>query len=103
MGTGNAGGQLAANLQRHGVYLTVRDLEPARSAPFVSRGAHAAASARELAERVDVLTTVLPSPAACQQVMEAADGVLAGLTAGKLWLEMSPPDYAEVRRLAARV
>jgi 3-hydroxyisobutyrate dehydrogenase len=103
IGLGNVGGQLAANLQRHGVDLTVRDLEPARVAPFVSRGARAAASARELAERVDVVITCLPSPAACAQVMEAADGVLVGLTAGKLWLEMSTTDYAEVRRLAARV
>jgi len=41
IGLGNVGSQLAANLQRHGVDLTVRDLDPARVAPFVSRGARA--------------------------------------------------------------
>ena len=103
IGLGNVGSQLAGNLQRHGVDLTVRDLDPARVAAFVARGAHAAASPRELAARTDLVITCLPSPAVCAEVMEAADGVLAGLAPGKIWLEMSTTDYAEVTRLAARV
>jgi len=103
IGLGNVGGQLAGNLQRHGVPLTVRDLDAARVAAFVARGARAAASPRELAADSDLVITCLPSPAISAAVMEAPDGVLAGLTAGKIWLEMSTTDYAEVRRLAARV
>ena len=49
IGLGNVGGQLAGNLLRHGVPLTVRDLDAARVADFVARGARAAASPRELA------------------------------------------------------
>lgn len=103
IGLGNVGGQLAGNLLRHGVRLTVRDLDPQRVAALVAAGASAAASPRELAERVDVVITCLPSPAASAAVLEAPDGVLAGLTAGKIWLEMSTTDAAEARRLAARV
>jgi len=103
IGLGNVGGQLAGNLQRHGVDLTVRDLDATRVAAFVARGAHAAASPRELAARTDLVITCLPSPAVSAEVMEAADGVLAGLAPGKIWLEMSTTDYAEVTRLAARV
>jgi len=103
IGLGNVGGQLAGNLLRHGVDLTVRDLDPARVAPLVAGGATAAASPRELAERVDIVITCLPSPAASAAVMEAPDGVLAGLAPGKVWLEMSTTDAAEARRLAARV
>jgi 3-hydroxyisobutyrate dehydrogenase len=103
IGLGNVGSQLAGNLQRHGVDLTVRDLDPARVAPFTQRGAGCAASPRELAAHCDLIITCLPSPAASAQVMEAADGVLAGLSPGKIWLEMSTTDYQEVRRLAARV
>jgi 3-hydroxyisobutyrate dehydrogenase len=103
IGLGNVGSQLASNLLRHGVDLTVRDLDPARVAALTAHGASAAGSARELASAVDVVITCLPSPAICAQVMEAEDGVLAGLAAGKLWLEMSTTDYAEIRRLAARV
>jgi 3-hydroxyisobutyrate dehydrogenase len=103
IGLGNVGGQLAGNLLRHGVELTVRDLDPARVAALVARGAKAAASPRELAERVDLVITCLPSPAVSAAVMEAPDGVLAGLSPGKIWLEMSTTDAAEARRLAARV
>jgi len=103
IGLGNVGGQLAANLLRHGVALTVLDLDPARVAGLVTRGASAAATPRALAEAVDVVITCLPSPAVSAEVMEAADGVLAGLTPGKIWLEMSTTDAAEARRLAARV
>jgi 3-hydroxyisobutyrate dehydrogenase len=103
IGLGNVGSQLAANLQRQGTDLTVRDLDPARVAPFVARGAKTAASPRELAAGVEVVITCLPAPAICAEVMEAPDGVLAGLSAGKIWLEMSTTDHAEVTRLAARV
>jgi 3-hydroxyisobutyrate dehydrogenase len=103
IGLGNVGSQLAANLQRQGVELTVRDLDAARVAPFVARGARAADSPCALAVGVDLVITCLPSPAACAEVMEAPDGVLAGLAPGKIWLEMSTTDHAEVKRLAARV
>jgi 3-hydroxyisobutyrate dehydrogenase len=101
IGLGNVGSQLAGNLHRQGVDLTVRDLDAARVDAFVARGARRTASPRELAAAVDVVITCLPSPAACAEVMEAADGVLAGLAPGKVWLEMSTTDAAEVRRLAA--
>lgn len=103
IGLGNVGSKLAGNLLQHGADLTVRDLDTAQVAAFVARGAHSAASPREMAANVDIIITCLPSPAACAEVMEAADGVLAGLTAGKLWLEMSTTDHAEITRLAARV
>jgi len=103
IGLGNVGSQLAGNLLRHGVALTVRDIDAARVAPLVAGGARVGASPRELAASVDVVITCLPSPAVCAAVMEADDGVLAGLAPGAQWLEMSTTDHAEVRRLAARV
>ena len=103
IGLGNVGSQLAGNLLRHGVKLTVRDIDPQRVAPLVAAGARSAASARALAAGVDIVITCLPSPAVCAAVMEAHDGVLAGLKPGALWLEMSTTDHTEVCRLAARV
>ena len=103
IGLGNVGSQLAGNLLRHGVDLTVRDIDEGPVAALVARGARAAASPRELAARVDVVITCLPSPAVCAAVMEGEDGVLAGMARGALWLEMSTTDHEEVSRLAARV
>jgi 3-hydroxyisobutyrate dehydrogenase len=103
IGLGNVGSQLAGNLLRHGVDLTVRDIDEGRVAALVAAGARAAATPRELAAAVDVVITCLPSPAICAAVMEGKDGVLAGLARGALWLEMSTTDHEEVSRLAARV
>jgi len=103
IGLGNVGSQLAGSLLRHGVDLTVRDIDPERVAPLVARGARSAASPRALAAGVDAVITCLPSPGICAAVMEAPDGVLAGLAPGALWLEMSTTDHAEVCRLASKV
>jgi len=103
IGLGNVGGKLAGSLQRNGFDLTVRDLEYGVAQPFIEKGAAWAESPQALAEAVDVVITCLPSPAAVSQVMEAEDGVLAGLSQGKIWLEMSTTDEAEVKRIGALV
>lgn len=103
IGLGNVGGKLAGSILRNGFDLTVRDLNPDFVADFVSRGASAAESPKALAEACDVIITCLPSPAACSQVMEADDGVLAGLSAGKIWAEMSTTDEGEIKRIAELV
>jgi 3-hydroxyisobutyrate dehydrogenase len=56
-----------------------------------------------LAEDNDVIVTCLPSPSVSAQVMEAPDGVIAGLGPGKLWLEMSTTDSTDLKRIAALV
>ncbi|KFX71885.1 3-hydroxyisobutyrate dehydrogenase [Pseudomonas taeanensis MS-3] len=103
IGLGNVGGKLAGSLLRNGYDLTVRDLDHELAQSFLDKGAHWADSPKELAEKVDLIITCLPSPAACAKVMEAADGLVHGLTTGKIWLEMSTTDDAEVRRLGALV
>jgi 3-hydroxyisobutyrate dehydrogenase len=103
IGLGNVGGKLSGSLLRNGHDLIVRDLDPQLMQSFVDRGAAAANSAKEVAELADVIITCLPSPTACSAVMEADDGVIAGLSAGKIWLEMSTTDQAEVRRIGELV
>ena len=101
IGLGNVGAKLAGRLQRNGFDLTLRDLEAERGRPFMDKGAAWADSPRELAESTDLIITCLPSPAVVSDVMESDEGVLAGLGPGKLWMEMSTTDEAEVRRLGA--
>lgn len=103
IGLGNVGGKLAGSLLRNGYELTVRDLDKAAEQPFLDLGAHSAASPGEMAETCDMVITCLPSPAACSAVMEAEDGIIAGLSAGKIWAEMSTTDESEVRRIAELV
>lgn len=103
IGLGNVGGKLAGSILRNGYDLMVRDLDKSAAQPFLDKGAAWADSPKELAEACDMIITCLPSPAACSAVMEAEDGILAGLSDGKIWAEMSTTDEAEVRRIAALV
>ena len=89
IGLGNVGGKLAGSLLRNSYDLTVRDLDREAARQFLDAGAAWADSPREMAEACDVVVTCLPSPAACSTVMEADDGILAGLSADKVWMEMS--------------
>ncbi len=99
IGLGNVGGKLAGSLLRNGIDVTVRDLDRSVAEPFLAQGASWAESPKAMAESVDAVVTCLPSPAASAAVMEADDGVLAGLGAGKIWAEMSTTDEAEIKRL----
>ena len=103
IGLGNVGGKLAGSLLRNGVDLTVRDLDTKIAQPFLDKGAKWGDSPKQMAENVDILITCLPSPAASAAVLEADDGALAGLSAGKVWAEMSTTDEHEVLRLGEKV
>ena len=103
IGLGNVGGKLAGSLLRNGYDLTVHDLDRGAARPLLDAGAAWADSPRAVAEACDMTVTCLPSPAACAAVMEQADGILAGLSAGKIWAEMSTTDEAEVTRMAGLV
>lgn len=99
IGLGNVGSKLAGSLLRNQHDLTVRDLNQALVDDFIERGAKSASSPREIAQTCDLIITCLPSPAACSQVIEGEEGILAGMSANKIWLEMSTTDEAEVRRI----
>ena len=103
IGLGNVGAKLAGSLQRNGFELVVRDLDVSAAEPLLASGATWADSPAELAQAADLIITCLPSPAVVSDVMEADDGVVASLGPGKIWIEMSTTDEAEVRRLARLV
>lgn len=103
IGLGNVGGKLAGSLLRNGFDLTVLDLDKSAAKQLLDDGAAWAETPKGLAEKVDVIITCLPSPAASALVMEAENGIINGLSKGKIWLEMSTTDEAEVKRLATKV
>ncbi|WP_136439408.1 NAD(P)-dependent oxidoreductase [Pacificoceanicola onchidii] len=100
IGLGNVGGKLSGSLLRNGIDLTVHDLDADLVAEFVAQGARNGAGPAELMRTCDAVITCLPSPAASAAVMEE---MLPEVTAGKIWMEMSTTDEAEVKRLGAQV
>ena len=103
IGLGNVGGKLAGSLLRNGLDLTVRDLDRDVAQPFLDAGAHWGESPARMMEGCDAVITCLPNPAASASVLEAEDGLLSAMAAGRIWMEMSTTDEAEVRRLGEKV
>ena len=103
IGLGNVGGKLAESLLRNKFDLTVRDLNQNLTKNFKDKGAKISNSAKELAEKTDLIITCLPSPKICAEVMESSEGVINGLSENKIWLEMSTTDEGEVKRLGKLV
>jgi 3-hydroxyisobutyrate dehydrogenase len=103
IGLGNVGGKLAGSLLRNGVDVQVHDLDDALVAAFAARGAVAGGNAGAMMAACDAVITCLPSPAASASVMEADGGILSAMGPGKIWMEMSTTDEAEVKRLGALV
>lgn len=100
IGLGAVGAKLAGSLLRNGIALTVHDLDPAPVADFVARGARAIPDPAAMMRTCDVVITSLPSPAASETVLAA---LLPGMTSGKIWMEMSTTDPAQIVDQAARV
>ena len=103
VGLGNVGGKLAGSLLRNKFNLIVRDLDEQITKKFSDKGAQIANSPKDLAEKSDLVITCLPSPKACSKVMESDDGIIRGLSKGKIWLEMSTTDNKEVKRIGELV
>ena len=100
IGLGNVGAKLSGSLLRNGVDLTIHDLDEARVSDFVTRGATRGNSPADLMENCDIVITCLPSPTISAAVV---DQMLPHVRVGKIWLEMSTTDEAEVKRLGNMV
>lgn len=100
IGLGNVGGKLSGSLLRNGVDITVYDLNADLVEGFVAKGGKSASGPAELMRECDAVITCLPSPAASDAVMQE---MLPEIGPGKIWMEMSTTDEAEVKRLGAMV
>ena len=100
IGLGAVGAKLAGTLVRNGVALVVHDLDAARVASFVAKGAVAGGSAAQMMAACDVVITSLPSPAASEAVLAE---MLPAMGPGKTWVEMSTTDPEGIVDQAARV
>jgi 3-hydroxyisobutyrate dehydrogenase-like beta-hydroxyacid dehydrogenase len=84
VGMGWVGARFARKLLESGRGLTVFDIRPEKAEESLRLGAQWASSAREAAERSDVVLLCLPDSPAVEAAMEGRDGVLAGVAEGKV-------------------
>jgi 2-hydroxy-3-oxopropionate reductase len=89
IGLGVMGDPMARNLLDAGHSLVVHSRSPEPVKVLAEAGAETASSPREVAERSDVVITMLPDSPAVEAVVLGEDGVLAGTSEGELLIDMS--------------
>ncbi|HVW46113.1 MAG TPA: NAD(P)-dependent oxidoreductase [Solirubrobacterales bacterium] len=103
LGAGSIGGSAAARLAEAGVEVGAFDLDAEKTVALAADGVAAAGSARELAERAEVIFLALPDTPHIESALAGDDGLLAGLAAGSLVLLLSTIDPDEARRLGGEL
>jgi 3-hydroxyisobutyrate dehydrogenase-like beta-hydroxyacid dehydrogenase len=102
VGLGHMGGNMAARLHSAGyeVYGNEREREHARA--LEEAGLRWSDSPREVAEAADIVLTSLPDDEAVESAASGPHGVLAGMDADKVWVDVSTISPRVSRELARR-
>jgi len=103
VGLGVMGGGVAKRLLDAGHNVTGWNRTRDKAQWLVDAGMHLADSPREVAERSDIVFTMVTNTAAVQAVTDGPDGILAGLGPGKVYVDMSTASPENSRALAERV
>jgi 2-hydroxy-3-oxopropionate reductase len=97
MGAPMAGHLIAAG---HTVYLNTRSAVPAA---LLDAGGKSCASAQEVAQKADIIFLMLPDTPDVEAVLFAANGVAAGLSAGKTVVDMSSISPMDTKAFAVKI
>jgi len=103
VGLGVMGGGIVRRLLDAGHAVTVWNRTAEKAEPLLEHGAQWRESPREVAEQSEVVFTMVTNTAAVQAVCQGAEGILAGLGPGKVYVDMSTASPANTRALAAEV
>ncbi len=102
IGLGIMGKPMVANLIKggHTLFLTSRSGVPQE---LTAAGGKACASAKEVAQKADIIITMVPDTPDVDKVLFGKDGVAEGLSAGKIVVDMSSISPIETKAFAGRI
>jgi len=103
VGLGHMGGNMAARFLAAGYTVYGQERTRERAQNLERDGLRWCDTPREVAEAADVLFTSLPDDTVLDSVASGPDGILAGLAAPKIWVDMSTVSPRASRELAERV
>src|SRR5579863_1948737 len=103
IGLGVMGGQMVDRLMNHGHTLTGYNRTRAKAQWLIDKGMKWCDTPRGVCEAADVTLSMVTNSAALEDVAEGSNGMLAGLGAGKILIDMSTVSPALSRTLAERV
>ena len=89
IGLGIMGKPMAMNLLKVGYSLTVYDIVPEKIKEVVGAGAIAANSSKEVAEKSEIVITMLPNSPEVKEAVLGKNGVLDGAKPGSILIDMS--------------
>jgi 3-hydroxyisobutyrate dehydrogenase len=99
IGLGNMGEPLAGFVHKAGISLVVHDLRKAAAATLLERGATWAESPRDVALQCEVICICVPGPAEMQLVTVGPGGILEGVKAGSVVIDLTTNAPAVVREV----
>ena len=89
IGLGIMGCPMAKNLLKKGYSLTVYDIVPEKVDDLVEAGAKAGSSSKDVAEKSEIIITMLPNSPEVKEAVLGQDGVLDGARPGTILIDMS--------------
>ena len=103
VGLGVMGSQMVSRLLDKGHTVTGYNRTRAKAQWLIDKGMEWADSPRALCSAADVIFAMVTNSAALEAITEGPDGLLAGLTTGKTFVDMSTVSPDDSRALAAKV
>jgi 3-hydroxyisobutyrate dehydrogenase-like beta-hydroxyacid dehydrogenase len=100
IGLGAMGGRMVKRLLDAGHSVVGYNRTAAKAQALAAAGMKLAASPRQTAEAAEVVFSMVTNTEALDAIAHGADGVLAGLHPGSVWVEMSTVSPGASRRLA---
>jgi len=89
LGLGTMGAGMASNLLKAGYKLTVWNRTPTKCEPFARKGARMAQTPADAVRDVDLIIYSLSDDAVVNEIVFGQNGVLSGVTAGQIVIDMS--------------
>lgn len=102
VGTGIMGAPMARNALKAGFPVTVTNRTLTRAEPLAKDGATVVKTPREVAERSDIVVTMVPNTPHVEAAVFGPDGIAAGARDGLLLIDMSTISPTATRELAER-
>ncbi len=99
IGLGTMGASMAYNCLRGGNEMVVHDIRREAATQHLEAGAVWADSPREAAEASEIIFTSLPGPVEVEAVGLGEDGILEGLSEGKVYFDLSTSTPTLIRRI----
>lgn len=100
IGVGIMGRPMVMNLVKAGYPVTIFDVVRSSVEALESEGVPAASSSKEVAEKSDVVITMLPEDMHVEAAILGSDGVFAGTRPGQLVIDMSTISPVTSRKIA---